>query len=319
MTALDRIPQLRRPAGALADTPAARVPARTRRRRAADAARGAAGSGVPRRRFLQGATVVGFATLTVFSAAREAYADGYDIWEGACPSYASGHDCSPGCGPSTVFADACVTAGGYLGFHRSDGSTWALRPNQCYAGTYDGWLWRFSGPCGTCGCGIERRCHDGYRNTGSGWVRSICRYTTDCGCPGSVDWPTVGQGSRGPDVTAVQHLLTFRGFATDPDGIYGPATAGQVSAFQADRGLPRTGVVNAATWQQLIATVRQGDRNHAVRAAQTQLTKHGHNLTADGIFGQLTRSATLDFQRRNGLTADGIIGQVTWRHLTGTA
>jgi peptidoglycan hydrolase-like protein with peptidoglycan-binding domain len=134
-----------------------------------------------------------------------------------------------------------------------------------------------------------------------------------------VTWPVVGQGSRGPDVTAVQWLLTHRGFGTDADGIFGPLTAGQVTAFQDDAGLPATGTVNAATWQRLIATVRQGDRDDAVRAAQVQLTKHGHNLTADGIFGSLTRSATIAFQRLHGLTADGIIGSVTWRQLTGTA
>ncbi|WP_103500163.1 peptidoglycan-binding protein, partial [Streptomyces sp. SM14] len=254
----------------------------------------------------------------VFTPARQAYADGYDIWEGDCPSYASGHDCSPGCGPSTVFADACVTAGAYAGFHKNDGVTWTLRPNQCYSGTYDGWLWRFSEPCGTCGCGIERRCHDGYRSTGSGWVRSICRWTTECGCPGAVDWPTVARGARGPDVTAVQHLLTHRGVATDADGVFGPDTQAGVTAFQQAGSLPATGTVDAATWQALIATVRQNDRGDAVRAAQVQLTKHGHDLTADGIFGPLSHSATTAFQQLHDLTADGIVGPQTWRHLTGT-
>ena len=131
-------------------------------------------------------------------------------------------------------------------------------------------------------------------------------------------WPLIAQGHRGPDVTTVQYLLTFRGFATDPDGIFGPLTAGRVTAFQAAQGLPQTGAVNAATWQPLVATVRQGDNNNAVRAAQTQLTKHGHNLVADGIFGPLTRTATIAFQQLHNLTADGIIGNQTWRQLTGT-
>lgn len=316
MTALDRIPQLRRP-GAAPYPAAGRGAAGSRRPDRTPARR--RGSGFGRRRFLQGATAASFAALTVFSAAREAYADGYDIWEGACPSYASGHDCSPGCGPSTVFADACVTAGAYAGFHRNDGTTWTLRPNQCYAGTYDGWLWRFSGPCGTCGCGIERRCHDGYRDTGSGWVRSICRWTTECGCPGEVTWPVVREGQRGPDVTTVQWLVTHRGHPTEADGIFGPLTAGRVADFQRAAGLPATGTVDAATWRALIATVRQGDRNDAVRAAQTQLTKHGHDLAADGVFGPLTRSATVSFQRLHGLAADGIVGIRTWRELTGRA
>ncbi|GAA1905493.1 hypothetical protein GCM10009716_14240 [Streptomyces sodiiphilus] len=314
MTSLDAIPTLRNPGG---PRPARRTPAATPRRAAA-----AEGPDRPwtlsRRRAVQAATAVGFAALGVFSAARQAYADGYEIWEGACPSYAADHDCSPGCGPSTVFADACVTAGTYTGFHKNDGTTWTLRPNQCYAGTYDGWLWRFSGPCGTCGCGIERRCHDGYRNTGSGWVRSICRWTTDCGCPGSVTWPTVRQGDRGPDVATVQHLVTHHGFATGADGIFGPDTLAKVTAFQRDRGLEPTGTVTATEWPLLTLTLRQGDRGDAVRGLQRQLTKHGYDISVDGAFGPLTRDAVTAFQRLRNLTVDGIAGPQTWRTLTGT-
>jgi len=114
-----------------------------------------------RRGLLRAATALGFAALGVFPAARRAYADGYDIWDGECPSYAEDHDCSPGCGPSAIFGDACETSGPNLGFHKDDGITWTLRPNQCYSGTYDGWIWRYEGACGTCSCHVERRCHDG--------------------------------------------------------------------------------------------------------------------------------------------------------------
>src|SRR5690606_21651822 len=162
---------------------------------------------------------LGFAVLSVFPAARKAYADGYDIYTGSCPSYASDHDCSPGCGPSTIFADACETSGSYTGFHKNDGVTWKLRPNQCFSGTYDGWLWGDQGACGTCACSVERRCHDGYRKTSSGWVKSICRWNTACGCQEPVSWPTVRRGDRGPDVYTIQHLLTHRGHATAIDGI----------------------------------------------------------------------------------------------------
>ena len=52
-----------------------------------------------------------------------------------------------------------------------DGTTWTLRPNQCFSGSYDGWLWRYEGACGSCACHVERRCHDGYRRTSAGWRR----------------------------------------------------------------------------------------------------------------------------------------------------
>ncbi|EST18283.1 peptidoglycan-binding domain-containing protein [Streptomyces niveus] len=304
MTSLDDVPTLRHSGNG------GRRP-RTRR--------GALPSFAPSRRtMLQAATAAGFAALGVFTAARQAYADGYDIWTGACPSYATDHNCSPGCGPSTIYADACVTSGTNTGFHRTDGVTWTLRPNQCYAGTYDGWLWRYSAACGSCGCGIERRCHDGYRDTGSGWVKSICRWTTDCDCPGSVSWPTLGRGATGPDVQTVQHLLTHHGHPATADGIFGPDTEAQVDAFQSANGLSPTGSVSPATWPVLVVTVRQGNVNDAVRGAQRQLNKHGAALTVDGNFGSATRQSVVSFQSLHGLTADGVVGQNTWLTLTGT-
>lgn len=272
---------------------------------------------LPRRRLFQAATAASFAVMGVFPAARAAYADGYDIYTGPCPSYAEDHDCSPGCGPSMIFGDACETSGEYLGFHKDDGVTWTLRPNQCYSGTYDGWLWKYEDACGSCACSIERRCHDGYRDTGSGWVRSICRWNTDCGCPSTVTWPTVQSGDVGDDVYAVQYLLAFRGQTLTADGIFGPDTAGAVQSFQQSSALPSTGIVDDATWAMLVEDVEDGDSNQAVRAAQQELNKHGHQLVVDGIYGELTGGAITDFQRQNDLTVDGVVGQNTWRTLTG--
>lgn len=261
-------------------------------------------------------TAIGMAAIGVFPAARRAVADGFDIFP-SCPSYATDHNCSPGCGPSTIFGDACETSGPNLGFHRNDGVNWMLRPNQCFSGTYDGWIWRYQGACGTCACFVERRCHDGYRQTGSGWVRSICRWNTDCGCQGAVDWPAVRRGDSGPTVFTVQHLLNFRGATLTADGAFGPLTEAAVQSFQSANGLPATGVVDAASWPALVATVRRPDSNEAVRGAQRQLNRYGYALTVDGIFGALTEGAVRDFQRQNALTADAVVGQNTWRTLTG--
>lgn len=311
MTSLETVPTLRTP-------PADARPAGRRRVPGTGPGRPFAGLAPARRRVLQAATALGFAAVGLFPAARQAYADGYDIWTGDCPSYASDHNCSPGCGPSTVFAAACATTGEHAGFHKNDGVTWTLRPNQCYSGSYDGWLWRFSEECGTCGCGIERRCHDGYHNTGAGWVRSICRHTTECGCPGAVSWPTTDRGTTGPDAYTVQHLVTHHGFATEADGIFGEDTERQVRLFQEDRGLAATGAADPETWPELAETVRRGDVTDAVRGAQRQLVKHGYDLEVDGNFGTLTDEAVRAFQGRKDLVVDGIVGQATWRHLTGT-
>ncbi|MFD0560069.1 peptidoglycan hydrolase-like protein with peptidoglycan-binding domain [Stackebrandtia endophytica] len=305
MTAVDRVPMLRGSGTA----PKRRVPT----------ARNGITYALPRRRLFQAATVAGFSVMSVFPAARAAYADGYDIYEGPCPSYAADHDCSPGCGPSTIFAASCETDGPYVGFHRNDGVTWTLRPNQCYSGTYDGWLWKYAGACGACACSVERRCHDGYRDTGSGWVRSICRWNTDCGCAGTVAWPTVREGDRDANVHSAQHLLVHTGADIEADGIFGPLTESAVRAFQRASNIPQTGTVNARTWAALVVVTRRGDRGEPVNAVQRQLNKHGHKLTVDGQFGPMSEEATRDFQRQNGLTVDGIVGQNTWRTLTGGA
>jgi hypothetical protein len=271
-----------------------------------------------RRSVLQGGTALGLAAIGLFPAARKAIADGYAIYP-RCPSYALDHDCSPGCGPSTIFADSCETSGANVGFHKDDGVTWTLRPNQCYASSYDGWLWRHQGPCGACACSVERRCHDGYRRTSSGWVRSICRWNTQCGCLQPVAWPVVRRGSSGPNVYAVQHLVTYHGFPTTADGVFGPNTEAAVRAFEQSRGLAVDGILDAQTWPQLVFTLRRGDSHDGVRAGQRLLNKWAYALTVDGIFGPATEAAVRDFQRQNGLTVDGLVGQSTWRTLLGGA
>jgi Putative peptidoglycan binding domain len=311
VTTLDAVPELRGPDPGTG-TAYRRPPAsRTRSRLTSSWA-------LSRRTLLQAGTAVGMTALSIFPAARRAYADGYTIY-GGCPTYASDHNCSPGCGPSTIYAAACNTSGTYTGFHKNDGITWKLRPNQCYAGTYDGWLWRYQGACGACACGVERRCHDGYRKLSSGWVRSICRWNTQCGCLTSVSWPTTQRGQTGPNVYTVQHLLTARGYPTTIDGIFGSGTETRVKQFQTAKGITPSGSVGSVTWPALVISVRLGSTGHAVRGVQRQLNKYGYKLTVGGEFGSATDVTVRDFQRKNGLVVDGIVGQNTWRTLTGGA
>lgn len=62
-------------------------------------------------------------------------------------------------------------------------------------------------------------------------------------------------------------------------------------------------------------TLRLGDRNGDVQMLQQLLIKAGHNLTADGIFGQISAEAVRAFQTANGLVADAIVGPATWKAL----
>ncbi|MBQ6646039.1 MAG: peptidoglycan-binding protein [Clostridia bacterium] len=59
-------------------------------------------------------------------------------------------------------------------------------------------------------------------------------------------------------------------------------------------------------------TIRKGSKGAEVRQLQTIL-----GITADGIFGPITRSAVIAYQTANGLKADGIVGPLTWGRLLG--
>ncbi|GAA3380933.1 hypothetical protein GCM10020367_70640 [Streptomyces sannanensis] len=128
-------------------------------------------------------------------------------------------------------------------------------------------------------------------------------------------WPTLRFGSRGPAVSAVQHLLTARGHAAKADGVFGSRTAAAVKAFQRQHHLNPDGAVGTNTWNALIVTVRPGSRGHAVTAAQQLLTARGHAAKADGVFGSRTAAAVKAFQRQHHLIPDGAVGPDTWNAL----
>jgi peptidoglycan hydrolase-like protein with peptidoglycan-binding domain len=67
--------------------------------------------------------------------------------------------------------------------------------------------------------------------------------------------PTLQEGSTGPDVTVLQQRLNALGYNVgNADGTCGPGTKDQVVKFQTDKGItPADGVVNAATWDALLA------------------------------------------------------------------
>lgn len=62
-------------------------------------------------------------------------------------------------------------------------------------------------------------------------------------------------------------------------------------------------------------TLRKGDKNNEVRDLQMYLNKFGYSLTTDGIFGEKTRLAVVDFQKKHDLEPDGIVGRYTWNEI----
>ena len=67
----------------------------------------------------------------------------------------------------------------------------------------------------------------------------------------------------------------------------------------------------ASTYQM----VAYGSSGSAVRQLQEALNRHGYGLAVDGVFGEKTKAAVRDYQKRNGLRLDGVAGEETWGSL----
>lgn len=155
---------------------------------------------------------------------------------------------------------------------------------------------------------------------------------------------TIGPGSTGPVVSAVQKALGLR-----PDGRFGTATAAAVSSFRKAHRLPAGTQMDAPTWRALLAAfatpatsggtaptgtptskpqpvrpatplagysttvLRYGARGPAVVAVQRALRVS----PASGWFGPATRRAVIAFQGAHGIPRTGNVGPLTWRALGG--
>lgn len=153
------------------------------------------------------------------------------------------------------------------------------------------------------------------------------------------------EGQQGNFVKAFQYFLAVIGQFYDSvppiqvDGYFGPKTAEAVRAFQRTYGLPETGVVDIATWNDVHraylgivssvpleggvayypgVTLSLGSRGEAVRTLQLYLSTIADTYTeipkiaVDGIYGPATRDAVYTFQRVFGLPIDGIVGPLVW-------
>lgn len=62
---------------------------------------------------------------------------------------------------------------------------------------------------------------------------------------------------------------------------------------------------------QITRTLKKGCKGEDVKWLQTNLNLRGYFLEMDGIFGEKTLRAVMDFQKKNGLTVDGLVGKAT--------
>ncbi|HBD94227.1 hypothetical protein A2356_01615 [Candidatus Nomurabacteria bacterium RIFOXYB1_FULL_39_16] len=134
----------------------------------------------------------------------------------------------------------------------------------------------------------------------------------------TVSWPVVRKGDISLNAKAVQYFLKHRGYSITVDGNFGSGTETIVKSFQTSNGLSADGVVGSGTWGKLIVTVQYGNNNTAVKCLQDVLkTKYGYSVTVDGIYGNGTKTAVLDFKSKKGLTGADVVGVTTWEYLLG--
>jgi len=141
-------------------------------------------------------------------------------------------------------------------------------------------------------------------------------------------------GSRGESVKVLQRALMSKGSYVHGgvDGIFGPATAYSVKAFQQVNGLSRTGTVDSSTARLLglgqtrsgstsgavtssSGTIRQGATGDVVRSIQRAIVRAGGFLLGgvDGVYGPGTASGVRAYQIVNRLPVTGIVDSATAR------
>jgi peptidoglycan DL-endopeptidase CwlO len=157
------------------------------------------------------------------------------------------------------------------------------------------------------------------------------------------------KGMSGENVKALQNALNRVGIGVKygVDGYFGSATQASLKAFQRYKGLPITGVVDAAAAKALgfaasapaapaapkpavaasakavpatggatgIVGLQGGASGPAVVQLQQAITRIGWPLAADGTFGTRTQAALAAIQKANGLPATGTVDDRTARLL----
>ena len=131
-------------------------------------------------------------------------------------------------------------------------------------------------------------------------------------------------GDRSTAIELISNTLLRLGFITTPSDIFDEKLIQGIKAFQQERGLTATGVINEITARSLEeARFKLGDRVLSLNSAsimrgddvsnlQDRLIQMGFNCgKVDGIFGANTERAVKEFQKSVGITSDGKCGPAT--------
>jgi N-acetylmuramoyl-L-alanine amidase len=131
-------------------------------------------------------------------------------------------------------------------------------------------------------------------------------------------------GDRSDAIALIANTLTRLGFLTTPSDLYDENLTQGIKAFQQERGLTSTGIINEITKRSLEeARFKLGDRvlsfnpgelirGDDVSNLQQRLIQLGFNCgKIDGVFGSKTEVAVKEFQKSVGVFVDGKCGPAT--------
>ncbi len=144
-------------------------------------------------------------------------------------------------------------------------------------------------------------------------------------------------GMTGEDVTLMQQYLNslvnpYTAInSQNVDGNFGSNMSDATTRFQKQFGLSGDAEIGNMTWnkivevqekQQKVSTpypgysISVGDSGDDVRFIQSYVNAtRTLNITVDGVFGDTTKQAIIEFQTQYGLKVDGIVGNDTWCEL----
>ena len=131
-------------------------------------------------------------------------------------------------------------------------------------------------------------------------------------------------GDRSTAIELISNTLLRLGFITAPSDIFDEKLTQGIKAFQQERGLTATGIINEITARSLEeARFKLGDRvlsfnstslirGDDVSNLQDRLIQMGFNCgKVDGVFGVNTERAVKEFQKSVGIAVDGKCGPAT--------
>lgn len=131
-------------------------------------------------------------------------------------------------------------------------------------------------------------------------------------------------GDRSDSIAVIANTLIRLGFLNNPSDLYDEKLTQGIKAFQQERGLTATGVINDITKRALEeARFKLGDRVLSFNAGalmrgddvsnlQERLVQLGFNCgKVDGVFGSKTEVAVKEFQKSVGVLVDGKCGPAT--------